>query len=240
VQVQTPIAVSGPVVSGGSPVVVSGIFTWKAGKVVSPKFEVHTAKGLDTNFTFPITNSPSTSATTWNLSNSVTLLAKSTASAGTDTLVATLSTDSGYFATSRATFQVVARDTTAPALKILSPSGDTTVPNTAAGILVKAAATDSGSGLDSIAIGSAKFASSPCTTTVALAVGVDTITVQAWDNAGNKSTAMVHVTRAKAPGDSIPPFLKITSPSKDTTVSTPRHPWPSPPPPRTPEAAWAT
>jgi len=219
VQVQTPIAVSGPVVSGGSPVVVSGIFTWKAGKVVSPKFEVHTAKGLDTNFTFPITNSPSTSATTWNLSNSVTLLAKSTASAGTDTLVATLSTDSGYFATSRATFQVVARDTTAPALKILSPSGDTTVPNTAAGILVKAAATDSGSGLDSIAIGSAKFASSPCTTTVALAVGVDTITVQAWDNAGNKSTAMVHVTRAKAPGDSIPPFLKITSPSKDTTVS---------------------
>jgi uncharacterized protein (TIGR02145 family) len=215
VQVTSPIAVSGPVVAGGSPVTVSGAFTWKAGKLVSPVIEVHTAKGVDTNFIFGTSNLPSKAATSWSLANNLTIQARSSVSVGTDTLEVTLSTDSGYFATSRATFKVVGRDTTAPALKILSPSSDTSVPNGTGSILVKAAATDSGSGLDSIAIGSTKFASSPCTTTVSLAVGVDTIVVQAWDKAGNRTISVLQVTRTK---DTAAPVITAGAGTSTRTV----------------------
>jgi len=197
VRVTSPVAVAGTLTAGGNAVDVTGSFSWTTGHNVKFSLRIGTATpGDSTNISTPTERFLPTD-TTWSLNGNLRLQAGAAAAAGIDTLVIILSDTSGHSATSRATFQVVGRDTTAPALKILSPSSDTSVPNGTGTILVKAAATDSGSGLDSIAIGSMKFASSPCTTSVSLAVGVDTIKVQAWDKAGNKSTATVHVTRAK-------------------------------------------
>jgi uncharacterized protein (TIGR02145 family) len=218
VRVTSPIAVAGSLTAGGNAVDITGSFSWTTGHNVKFSVRIGTATpGDSVNITTPTERFLPTD-TTWSPNGNLRLQASAAAVAGIDTLVITLSDTSGHSATSRATFQVVGRDATAPTLKILSPSSDTSVPNGTGTILVKAAATDSGSGLDAIVIGSLKFASSPCTTTVSLAVGQDTIQVQAWDKAGNRSSASVVVTRAKAAGDSIPPSLKITSPSKDTTV----------------------
>jgi alpha-tubulin suppressor-like RCC1 family protein len=217
-RVKKALMVNGPLTAGESAVSVSGVFSWTKGRTISsPKFEVRTTKGVDPNFTFATSALPSNSDTTWILDSNLTVQAKSGAIPGTDTLVITLTSDSASVS-ARTTFQVVAKDTVTPSLRITSPSQDTTVSNSTASILIKASAWDSGSGLDSVKIGSAKHTSSPFSDSVTLAVGPNTVVVQAWDKAGNHNTDTVIVTRAKAPGDTVAPSLKITSPSKDTSV----------------------
>jgi len=112
VRVTTPIAVSGPVVAGGSPVAVSGAFSWTSGHSIKPLIRVGTSTpGDSANITFP-TERFLPSDTTWTLSGNLTLQADAAAAAGTDTLVITLSDSSGHSATSSTTFTVTA----APAL----------------------------------------------------------------------------------------------------------------------------
>jgi uncharacterized protein (TIGR02145 family) len=223
VWVKTSIAVSGGATVGGDAVSVSGAFGWSKGKVVSPKFEVHTAKGVDPNFTFATSVLPSGTAVLWTLDSNLTIQAKSSASAGTDTLVITLSSDSGYSATSRTTFQVRAqapKESTPPTLKVTSPSKDTTVSNATSFVVVSASASDSGSGLASVKIGTRPArTSAPFTDTIYLAAGIDTIVVQAWDNAGNRIADTIHVTRTPPVVVIAPPKVRRVSPLLDTTVA---------------------
>ena len=217
VWVKNRIMVNGGVKAGGSPVSVSGTFAWKKDKSAAPKIEFRNAKGVDPNITYAISALPAGADTLWVLDSNLTIQAKPTASVGTDTLVITVSTDSGT-AIARVPFQVLARDTIGPSLKITSPSKDTSVPNGTANILVTAIASDSGSGLDYIQIGGTKLSAAPYSKNVDLAVGPDTITVQAWDKAGNSTFASVIVTRAPSPGDTVPPKVVRVHPVQDTIV----------------------
>jgi len=135
--------------------------------------------------------------------------------------VITLSADATHSATLRIPFQVVAKDVTPPVLTILLPAHDTaTVPNSTSTFVVQAVATDSGSGVDSLKIGtrSARTASIADTLwdTLSLVVGANIAIVQAWDHAGNTSTQSVTVTRAPAPANAKAPTITHVSPSQDT------------------------
>ncbi|MEK7391996.1 MAG: hypothetical protein AAB214_05450 [Fibrobacterota bacterium] len=74
-------------------------------------------------------------------------------------------------------------------------------------------------GIDSVKIGGVKSAStaSPYAATVALALGANTITIEAFDKFGNSAGKQVVVTRAQAP-DSIAPVIVRTVPVKDSTT----------------------
>jgi uncharacterized protein (TIGR02145 family) len=110
-------------------------------------------------------------------------------------------------------------DSIPPTLKISSPSKDTTVPNATSFVVVSAVASDSGSGIASVQIGNRpKRMTAPFSDTIYLAAGIDTMVVQAWDNAGNHTADTIHVTRTPPMVVIAPPKLQRVSPSVDTIV----------------------
>jgi hypothetical protein len=224
VRVRSAMSVSGPLTAGGGTVAVNGAFAWTKGYRVSGEYLVKTGNGTATGFQFLVQKPIQLSDTIWTLSDNFSLLAPSDAATGTDTLVVTLSDDSGHVATARAAFQVVAKetpkpDTTAPNIALVSPKSDTSVPNSVQSLVVEVVATDS-VGVDSVKINGVKLSSSPYSVSVPLAIGINTVTVQAWDKAGNASkTISVTITRANSPGDTVAPRIVRSSPKgKDTTV----------------------
>jgi hypothetical protein len=113
-------------------------------------------------------------------------------------------------------------DTQPPAVSIVSPGGGAVVSGT---VSVQAAASDNvgvasvsiaadGATLCTLAVG--PYLCSWNTTTVAN--GTHTLTATARDASGNSSSASVSVTVSNA-GDTMPPFIAITSPVAGSTVS---------------------
>jgi uncharacterized protein (TIGR02145 family) len=95
------------------------------------------------------------------------------------------------------------------------------VPNSTASFVVKALATDSGSGMDSLKIGTKTYRTAATISdtlwdTLSLVVGANVSTVQAWDHVGNTSTATVTITRAPAPVNTKAPTVIHVSPQQDT------------------------
>ncbi|HXP90073.1 MAG TPA: FISUMP domain-containing protein [Fibrobacteria bacterium] len=218
-------SVAGTVLAGGSPVNTTGSFLWNTGvKVSLAPIAVHNSRGVDdSDFHFPTKQfAPGASDTSWSLSGNLSIQATASATAGWDTLVVTLSSDSTHWATLRIPFQVVAKDVTPPGLVVLSPVGDTaTVPNSTGSYAIQAVATDSGSGVDSLKVGSATLRTSgrlsdTLRDTVPLVVGANVVSVQAWDHAGNTSTTTVSITRGPAPANTKPPTITLVSPVQDT------------------------
>jgi uncharacterized protein (TIGR02145 family) len=110
-------------------------------------------------------------------------------------------------------------DTTKPAVALVSPPRDTAVDNAVTSFLVKASATDSGSGIDSVRIGSKTVRAAPYEANLDLSAGANPVSIQAWDKAGNASqTISVKIVRA-AMGDTTKPTIARKSPrTADTTV----------------------
>jgi alpha-tubulin suppressor-like RCC1 family protein len=224
VRVRSAMSVSGPLTAGGAAVAVNGAFAWTKGYRVSGEYLVKTANGTASGFQFLVQKPIQLSDTNWTLSDNFSLLAPSDAATGTDTLVVTLSDDSGHVATARAAFQVVAKetpkpDTIAPNIALAYPTTDTSVPNSVQTLVVEVVATDS-VGVDSVKINGVKLSNSPYSVSVPLAIGINTVTAQAWDKSGNASkTISVSITRANSPGDTVAPRIVRSSPKgKDTTV----------------------
>lgn len=110
-------------------------------------------------------------------------------------------------------------DTTKPVVGLATPSRDMSVDNAVQSLLVKVSASDAESGIDSVKIGSKVVKATPYEANVDLAVGENTVSVQAWDKAGNASaTISVKITRA-ALGDTTRPTIVRSAPNaSDTTV----------------------
>jgi len=103
----------------------------------------------------------------------------------------------------------------------MSRPRSSTVPNSTGSFVIQAVATDSGSGLDSLKVGSATLRTSARLSdtlrdTVPLVVGANVVSVQAWDHAGNTSTTTVTITRGPAPANTKPPTITLVSPVQDT------------------------
>jgi uncharacterized protein (TIGR02145 family) len=222
IRVSGAISLANSLTAGGAAVGVSGSISWNAGvPIVLSQISVRTSRGGadTTDFRFPTKQfNPGPTDTLWNLSGNLTVQAGTSAPLGWDTLVISLSNA----LTVRVPFQVVAKDVTPPALTLVSPVHDTaTVPNSTSTFVVQAVATDSGSGVDSLKIGMKTRTTSASIAdtlwdTLSLVVGANVATVQAWDHAGNVSTATVILTRAPAPANTKPPSITHVSPSQDT------------------------
>jgi uncharacterized protein (TIGR02145 family) len=224
VRVSAAVSIASSLTAGGGAVNVNGAFSWNAGASVTlSRITVRTPNPGDSStvqlsYQFNIGKTD----TVWSLSSNLTLQAKSSASVGWDTLLIILSTDSTHSVTARVPFQVVAKDVTPPALILLSPAQDTaSVPNSTASFVVKALATDSGSGMDSLKIGTKTYRTAATIAdtlwdTLSLVVGANVATVQAWDHEGNTSSATVTITRAPAPVNTKPPSITQVTPSQDT------------------------
>lgn len=122
VRVKSSIAVKGTLTAGGDDVSVSGAFAWTKGQnIKAPVIQVRTSKpGDSVNFSNP-TNKFASTDTIWNLDGNLSIKASSSAAAGTDTLVVTISDDAGHSATSRTAFQVIS----SAAAPTISPNGGT-------------------------------------------------------------------------------------------------------------------
>jgi len=226
IRVSGALSVVGSLTAGGDAVGVNGTISWNAGvAIVLSQLTVRTPRGGadTTDFQFPTKQfNPGPTDTLWNLTGNLTVHAGTSAPLGWDTLVISLS---NAF-TARVPFLVVAKDVTPPALTLVSPAHDTaTVPNSTSTFVIQAVATDSGSGVDSLKIGMKTRTTSASIAdtlwdTLSLVVGANVATVQAWDHAGNLSTATITITRAPAPANTKPPSITHVNPSQDTeTVS---------------------
>jgi alpha-tubulin suppressor-like RCC1 family protein len=221
VRVQSSISLAEPrLVAGGPAVGLQGSFAWTPRREVSLRLAVRTTGGPDSiHFGFPVQRfSPAASDSDWNLASNLSVQALAGAPLGTDTLVVTLSDDSGHSARTAVPFLVVAADTTTPSLQV-DPSHDTTVSDLVASIRFVASATDP-AGVDSIQIGSAKpCPASVCTAQVALVPGVgNSVEVRAWDKFRNVGRKVVVVTRPAAKLDSTAPLVVPVPGTRDTTV----------------------
>lgn len=111
-------------------------------------------------------------------------------------------------------------DTTPPQLSIISPPDGTTTE--AANVAINGTVSDA-SGIAQVTVNDtpATLASGEWTISgVALALGLNALTVRATDRAGNSSTQSIQITRVRPP-DAQPPRVVITSPSNNTTVPGP-------------------
>src|SRR5262249_21600054 len=125
------------------------------------------------------------------------------------------------------TVQAAPTDTTPPLVAITSPADGFTT--TATSITVSGTASDPGqfaSGVASVTVNGSTATRDAVAGTwtlsgVALALGANTITAVAKDNAGNSASASINVTRnPTTPPDTTPPNVTITTPAAGTTVIT--------------------
>lgn len=221
IRVVKALAIEGSLEAGGATVSVRGSFTWNKGlKVGNPQYQVRGPLGRSEDFLFQVQQLPGNTDTSWSLDGNFSIQAKASAVAGTDTLFVTLQDDSGRSVTASVPFAVLARDTTTPAVQLVRPSKDTSVPNGTRSIEVVATATDP-AGISSIQVGSQSCPSSPCNVSVPLAVGENVVVVDAWDKAGNHlpSPLRLTVTRANDPGDTVPPRIERILPTDRKIVA---------------------
>lgn len=111
-------------------------------------------------------------------------------------------------------------DTTPPVLQITSPASNSTTQ--AAMINVSGTASDN-SGIASVTVNGSPANYHPANgawsfADLSLALGSNTVNVQATDTSGNTTTQSVSVTR-ELPPDTTPPSISITSPSNNTTTA---------------------
>lgn len=226
VRVKTALSVSSPVVAGGPAVSVQGLFAWTKGtRINNPKYAVHTSKGSDPSFDFLVKSLPQASDTTWNLSGNFSLQAPAAALPGTDTLIVTLSDDSGRVATAWATFKVVARDTTTPippdsvppSIKPSSSTKDTAVAWTTFTYRLSWSVTDD-SALGAVTLNDSLLVGKDgqFETTVSLKVGTDSFVLVAKDKHGRESRSKVLLTRLT---DTTRPLISFVAPAKDLAVA---------------------
>lgn len=221
IRVVKALAIEGSLEAGGATVSVRGSFTWNKGlKVGNPQYQVRGPLGRSEDFLFQVQQLPGNTDTSWSLDGNFSIQAKASAVAGTDTLFVTLQDDSGRSVTASVPFAVLARDTTTPAVQLVRPSKDTSVPNGTRSIELVATATDP-AGISSIQVGSQSCPSSPCNVSVPLAVGENVVVVDAWDKAGNHlpSPLRLTVTRANDPGDTVPPRIERILPTDRKIVA---------------------
>lgn len=119
----------------------------------------------------------------------------------------------------------VFKDTTAPAVAIISPANGLTT--TESSVVVSGTASDPGanaSGIAGVYVNNSQAVYNPATGTwsianVALAVGSNQLTARAVDKSGNESIASITVTRQEAPRDTTPPVLAVTSPADNSATA---------------------
>ncbi|MEK7393065.1 MAG: hypothetical protein AAB214_10915, partial [Fibrobacterota bacterium] len=220
VRLKQGISVSPDPVVAGTRAKLAGAFSWNPGPLPSIVSTV-LREGVAT-FKVRVLSSVSLAQSDTTLSMADGYLVEVDPSADTGAYVLSIQlTNGGDVVRSEAHFRVVAPDqrvdATPPSLSIQSPSKDTTVSNATSSIVVVAIATDS-AGIDSVKIGGRILTATPYSASVDLAVGTDTIVVQAWDKSGLRSTKTVVVMRAKSSGDTTKPVIKRVGVSKDTTV----------------------
>lgn len=216
--VRSTLAV-GDLTQGEGAVEVVGEFGWKTPRNVTATIEVRTEKGREDSVTKKFENWLNPKDGVWSLAKNLTLQANVGARPGVDTLIATLSDDSGHTLVAHAIFQVRRGDTLAPVIKVVNPPSDTTVSNATFRFPIRIEATDN-KAVAGVKIGSKTFSEAPYLDTVDLAVGGNVIPVEAWDAAGNRSTKNVVILRSKpATGiDTTKPVVTFTSPSGDIEV----------------------
>jgi uncharacterized protein (TIGR02145 family) len=112
----------------------------------------------------------------------------------------------------------VPKDTIPPQVDVLSPDRDSlgvSYPVATYSLIVKAS--DSG-GIDSISVDGKGYHAAQCTVQVKLAVGWNTVRIDAWDRSGNHlATPLTRsIRRAPDPGDTVPPRIHRTAPVQDT------------------------
>lgn len=106
-------------------------------------------------------------------------------------------------------------DRKAPALGLVSPGKDTTVPHGTASLTVEVSATDL-NGIDSVQIGGKTVVASPFKTSVALQVGTNALTISAWDKAGNRADTTLVITRTSK--DSVKPVISRATGASNRTI----------------------
>lgn len=111
------------------------------------------------------------------------------------------------------------RDTTKPAIEILSPATDTQVAFAMSSLRVLVSADDP-AGIDTVRVGGVRSESSasPYATIVPLAPGRNIFVIEAVDSYGNRSGKELVIVRAAA-FDSIAPKIEKAAPRGDTTVA---------------------
>lgn len=120
--------------------------------------------------------------------------------------------------------RVLPPDTTPPTLAINTPLDNSTTIDAA--VVVTGTASDTGvnaSGVASVTVNDRPAVYNAATGTwsiagVALALGANAVTAVALDNAGNRTTTRITVTREEPPRDTTPPALSITTPAEGLTT----------------------
>jgi uncharacterized protein (TIGR02145 family) len=223
VRVKTAVTVNGTLTAGGSAVFVSGAFVWTKGQnIKAPAIQVRTSKlGDSAYFTTPTKQFTSTD-TIWNMDRNLSIQASSSASAGTDTLVVTISDDAGHSATSRTAFQVVGAkapaDSIAPKIQRVNPSQDTSVAWATKSVLLSWTVTDDSS-LAKVTLNDSTLVSvggsSLYQKTAALGVGTNTFVLLALDAHGNPTRDTIRVSRL---ADTSKPTFVRGSTAKDVVL----------------------
>jgi hypothetical protein len=220
VRVLIPVSVSGSLTAGGNPISLGGSFSWKKGSIITVLPRIGTTKPGD-SIQFPLERFPQASDTGWSLGGNLTVQALSATSAGTDTLVVTVSDDAGHSAQSWTLLQVVAAvkaDTTTPTISVKN----TKIDSTSKTAIVQVTA-NSSSGIDSVisraGTPSRKRLGSSLLDTVPLTSGFNQIADSVYATNGKKAGALDTIPLPPS-SNSAPPTLALLIPAKSLdTVS---------------------
>jgi uncharacterized protein (TIGR02145 family) len=220
VRVLIPVSVSGSLTAGGNPISLGGSFSWKKGSIITVLPRIGTTKPGD-SIQFPLERFPQASDTGWSLGGNLTVQALSATSAGTDTLVVTVSDDAGHSAQSWALLQVVAAvkvDTSTPTISVKN----TKIDSTSKTAIVQVTA-NSSSGIDSVisraGTPSRKRLGSSLLDTVPLTSGFNQIADSVYATNGKKAGALDTIPLPPS-SNSAPPTLALLIPAKSLdTVS---------------------
>jgi|GEM_PF-1606754 len=222
VRLLIPVSATGGLTAGGNPDSVGGAFSWDKGSVITISPRIGTTKpGDSVNFQFPLEHFPQASDTGWSASGNLTVLALSAASAGTDTLMVTVSDNAGHSAQSWTLLQVapaVMADTTTPTISLKT----TKVDSSARTAIVQAIA-NSTSGIDSIVsragTPSRKKLGVSLLDTIFLSPGFNLLTDSVYARNGKQAGASDTISLPKA-SNSVPPVVALLVPVKSPdTVS---------------------
>lgn len=182
-----------------------------------PAGTTYTIRGTVSGFTIVAVNgSPASLAGDGSWSLAVAL------AVGANTVTIDASGGGGSPSTVTRTITLTPVDTTAPDLSVTTPSADGTVSNATTTQTVAGSVSDSESGVASVTVNgtSTPFPGGAFSTSIALVLGANTITVTATDAAGNQRTVSRTVTRlvTPTPPDTTAPSVQITNPSGDRTL----------------------
>ncbi|HXP90380.1 MAG TPA: FISUMP domain-containing protein [Fibrobacteria bacterium] len=217
VRVLVPVSAAGNLTAGGDPVSLGGSFSWKKGSIITILPRIGTTKAGD-SIPFPLERFPQASDTGWSLGGNLTVRALSATSAGTDTLMVTVSDDAGHSVQSWTLLQVVAAvkaDTSTPTISMKN----TKIDSTSKTAIVQVAA-NSSSGIDSVisraGTSSRKRLGTSLLDTVPLIFGFNLVTDSVYASNGKQAGASdtVNLPKPVTTAPSAPPVVGLLIPSK--------------------------